>query len=202
MQLSCPNWCPIPIGTWFHVPSQGNIFISKLDKANFILSRQFTFDLMKLTMSTLPEKQPKIEVSNSKLKQRQEPNMFLEPSIEMNTTDFSTLPKVMVSRSETSVSLITTIPTNHPHYLTMKMMDLTPTQPRSVKMPWPTLKIQMKVQPMKISIRMMPIPKQKLVVMKNSILMPPIDPLILKIVGYVFIFLLVISSSIRVSLSC
>ena len=135
MQLSCPNWCPIPIGTWFHVPSQGNIFISKLDKANFILSRQFTFDLMKLTMSTLPEKQPKIEVSNSKLKQRQEPNMFLEPSIEMNTTDFSTLPKVMVSRSETLVYLITTIPTNHPHYLTMKMMDLTPTQPRSVKMP-------------------------------------------------------------------
>ena len=152
-------------------------------KANIIFSPQFTFDLMKLTMSTSPGKLPKIEVLNSKLKPRQEPSMFSGLLTVTNTTDFSTLPKVMVSRFETSVSLITTTPTNHLHYPTMKMMDLTPTQPQSAKMPWPTLKIQMRVQPMKISIRMTLILKQKLVVTKSSILMPPIDPLILKIVG-------------------
>ena len=159
------------------------IFIPKSNKANIIFSPQFTFVLMKLTMSTSPGKLPKIEVSNSKLKPRQEPSMFSGLLTETNTTDFSTLPKVMVSRFETSVSLITTTPTNHLHYPTMKMMDLTPTQPQSAKMPWPTLKIQMRVQPMKISIRMTLILKQKLVVTKSSILMPPIDPLILKIVG-------------------
>ena len=160
------------------------IFIFKSYKANFIPSPQFIFDLMKLTMSTLPGKRPKIEVSNFKLKPRQEPNMFLERLIETNTTDFSTLPKVMVSRSVTSVSLITITPTNHQHYLTMiKMMNLTPTQPQLAKMPWPTLKIQTRVQPMKISIQMTLILKPKPVVMKSSILMPPIDPLIQKIVG-------------------
>merc|ERR1712137_1464239 len=131
-----------------------------------------------------PGKQLKIEVSNSKLKPRQEPSMFLVLLTETNTTDFSTLPRVTGSRFATLVSLIMTIPTNRLHYLMMiKTMNLMPTQLLSVKMLWPMPKIQMKVLRMKISIQMTPILKLKLVVMKSSILMPPIDPLIQKIVG-------------------
>ena len=184
LQLPCSNWCSLPIGTWFHVSSQGNSYFQKNTIYIAPFSPQFTSDLMKLITSTSPEKLPKIEVLNSKSKPKQEPSMFSEPLTVTNTTDFSISPRVTASKFATLVSLIMTTPINHPRYLTMiKMTNLTLTQLLSVKMQWPTPKIQMRAPLTKISTQMTLIPKLKLVVMKSSILTPPTDLLTLRIVG-------------------